>query len=166
MNCVAQTDALKVHENVLILGVGNTLCGDDGAGPQLIKLLSNRDLPPGVHLKDAGLPGWGLPSFLDGWDSVFLVDAVEMGVEPGSWRCFRSDQVKLLLKDECLSLHQPDLACGLALAEALDLLPKSLHIYGVQPAQIEPGTPLSPQVIASLSGLADQIITDIGNNIE
>ena len=62
-----------------------------------------------------------------------------MGLEPGSWRRFRPEEVKLWLQDGDLSLHQPDLACGLALAQALDLLPEHLVLYGVQPAQTEPG---------------------------
>lgn len=146
----------------LILGVGNTLCGDDSVGPRLIELLAERELPPGVALQYAGLPGWELPLWLEGWPAVFLVDAVEMGLAAGSWRSFRPEDVKLWLQDDNLSLHQPDLACGLALAQALNRLPERLHIYGVQPAQTEPGMPLSPQVSACLPGLADQIILDLG----
>lgn len=145
----------------LILGVGNPLCGDDGAGPKLIGLLSERDLPPAVYLQDAGLPGWEMPTWLEGWDSVFLVDAIEMGLNAGEWRSFHPEQVKYWLEDDTLSLHQPDLACGLALAEALDRLPQRLVIYGIQPAQTEPGKPLSRQVNASLNELADQIILDL-----
>jgi hydrogenase maturation protease len=148
--------------DTLILGVGNALCGDDSVGPRLVELLAKRALPPGVLVQDAGLPGWGLPTWLEGWRSVFLVDAVEMGLAAGCWRRFRPEDVKLWLQEESLSLHQPDLACGLALAQALNLLPERLYIYGVQPAQTEPGAPLSPQVSASLTGLADQIILDLG----
>jgi len=145
----------------LILGVGNPLYGDDGAGPRLVEMLAECGLPPEVHAQDAGLPGWGLPSWLEGWKNVLLVDAIDMGLEAGSWRRFRPEEVKLWLQDGNLSLHQPDLACGLALAEALDLLPEQLYLYGVQPAQTEPGAPLSRQVSAGLRGLADQIILDV-----
>lgn len=148
--------------DTLILGVGNTLCGDDSVGPRLVEILAERALPPGVLVQDAGLPGWGLPTWLEGWRSVFLVDAVDMGLAAGCWRRFQLEEVKLWMQDENLSLHQPDLACGLALAQALNLLPERLYLYGIQPAQTEPGTPLSPQVSACLPGLADQIILDLG----
>jgi hydrogenase maturation protease len=151
----------SLHQGeTLILGVGNPLYGDDGAGPRLVEMLAERNLPPNVQVQDAGLPGWGLPSWLEGWETVFLVDAVDMGLEAGSWRRFRPEEVKLWLQDGELSLHQPDLACGLALAQALDLLPEQLVLYGVQPGQTDPGAPLSQQVSASLRGLADQIIFD------
>ena len=150
------------HAGTLVLGVGNSLCGDDSVGPCLIEILAKRSLPPGTRVEDAGLPGWGLPSSLEGWSSVFLVDAVDIGLPAGSWRRFRLEDVKLWLQDENFSLHQADLACGLALAQALDRLPEHLYIYGVQPAQTNPGEPLSPQVSACLPGLADQIILDLG----
>jgi hydrogenase maturation protease len=161
-----QSNHLMIEENTLILGVGNLLCGDDGAGPQLIELLSKRNLPSGIHLQDAGLPGWELPSWLEGWNTVFLIDAIDMGLEAGSWRSFRPEQVKLWLENDSLSLHQSGLACGLALADELGMLPERLMIYGIQPGQTEPGQPLSPPVAASLNELADQIILDIGNGIE
>jgi hydrogenase maturation protease len=142
--------------------VGNPLCGDDGIGPRVVKMLAECDLPPAVEVRDAGLPGWGLPSWLEGWTNVVLVDAVNMGAEPGCWRRFCPEDVQLGLQDENFSLHQPDLACGLALAQALDRLPQNLVVYGMQPAATDPGKPLSPQVIACLPGLVDQIIQDLG----
>ncbi len=147
--------------NTLVLGVGNSLCGDDGAGPRIIEILTERGVPPGTQARDAGLPGWGLPIWLEGWSSVLLVDAVDMNLEAGCWQRFQTEDVKLWLQAETLSLHQPDLACGLALARALDIMPEHLYIYGVQPAHTTPGAPLSPQVNACLPGLADQIILDI-----
>jgi hydrogenase maturation protease len=149
----------------LILGVGNPFCGDDGVGSCLIDMLSKRNLPAGTRVEYIGLPGWDLPSWLEGWNSVFLVDAVDIGLPVGCWRRFRPEEVKLWLQDEYLSLHQPDLACGLVLAEALGLLPEQLYIYGVQPARTSPGTSLSAKVSACLPGLADQIIIDLGRNI-
>jgi len=152
----------------LVLGVGNTLCGDDGVGPRLVEMLAEamhsagHSLPQGIQVQNAGLPGWGLPSWLEGWKAVFLVDAVDMGREPGSWRKFGLEDVQYELQDETLSLHQPDLACGLALAQALDLLPERLVIYGVQPADTRPGSPLSPQVSACLPELVEQIMEDLG----
>jgi hydrogenase maturation protease len=169
----ALNSASETH--TLVLGVGNPLCGDDGVGARIIELLgqpaslSGRTLPPGACVQDAGLPGWGLPSWLEGWSRVFLVDAVEMGLEPGEWRRFCPEEVKYNLEDEAFSqsdlfsLHQPGLACGLALAQALDLLPEELVIYGVQPADTTPGAPLSPQVNACLPQLVEQLLNDISN---
>ena len=147
--------------NLLVLGIGNPLMGDDGVGNQVIELLARVNLPPNVRIEDAGLPGWGLPAWFEGWSNVILVDAVQMGCSPGSWRRFRPEEVRVELENDALSLHQPDLACGLALAQALDLLPENLVLYGVEPAGVNPGQALSPAVRHSLPDVVASILNDL-----
>lgn len=151
----------EILQDMLVLGTGNPLMGDDGVGSQVIELLAERSLPPNVKIEDAGLPGWGLPAWFEGWSNVILVDAVQMGQAPGSWRRFRPEEVRLELETDALSLHQPDLACGLALAQALDLLPENLVLYGVEPAVVNPGEALSPAVRQSLPDLVASILNDL-----
>lgn len=148
-------------QDLLVLGIGNPLMGDDGVGNQVIELLAERDLPPNVKIEDAGLPGWGLPAWFEGWSNVILVDAVQMGKSPGSWRRFQTEEVQFVLENDALSLHQPDLACGLALAQALELLPENLVLYGVEPAIVNPGEALSPAVRHSLPDVVASILNDL-----
>ena len=147
--------------DLLVLGIGNPLMGDDGVGNQVIELLAEVNLPPNVLIEDAGLPGWGLPAWFEGWSNVILVDAVQMGRSPGSWRRFRPEELQIELENDALSLHQPDLACGLALAQALDLLPENLLLYGVEPADVNPGQALSPAVRHSLPEVVASILNDL-----
>lgn len=166
----------NTREDTLVLGIGNPLCGDDGAGIQVVQMLKQRELPPGVRVMEGGLPGWGLPTWLEGWQAVILVDAVEMGKPPGSWRLFQlrsthqqeeedPEPVFFKQQSESISLHQPDLANGLALADALNLLPQTLYLYGIQPGNIEVGNPLSPEVCKSIPVLVEKIIEDLGKGI-
>jgi hydrogenase maturation protease len=148
-------------QDLLVLGIGNPLMGDDGVGNQVIELLAEKDLPPNVKVEDAGLPGWGLPAWFEGWSNVILVDAVQMGRSPGSWRRFQTEEVQFVLENDALSLHQPDLACGLALAQALELLPENLVLYGVEPAVVNPGEALSPAVRHSLPDVVASILNDL-----
>jgi len=148
-------------QELLVLGIGNPLMGDDGVGNQVIELLAEKDLPPNVKIEDAGLPGWGLPAWFEGWSNVILVDAVQMGQSPGSWRRFQTGEVQFVLENDALSLHQPDLACGLALAQALELLPENLVLYGVEPAIVNPGEALSPAVRHSLPEVVASILNDL-----
>ena len=128
------TASASAHD-VLILGIGNPLMGDDGVGIRVAELLAETKLPDGVTVQEAGLPGWGLPSWLEGRSNVILVDAVQMDAAPGAWKRFRPDDLRVVMEDGSLSLHEPGLACGLALTEALNLLPERLILYGIQPAQ-------------------------------
>jgi hydrogenase maturation protease len=145
------------EERVLVLGIGNPGFGDDGAGILALKMLAQHALPPFVRLEEAGLPGLGLPNWLEGWSTVILVDAVDMDATPGSWKRFQLPDVQLWLEGGALSLHQPDLASGLALAQALDLLPQNLWLYGIQPAEMCIGESLSPSVAAGLPGMVDSL---------
>jgi len=160
----AQNDGIQIQdESILILGVGNPAQGDDGAGVQAIHALKERCLPTSVQVEIAGLPGWGLPNLFEGWGNVILVDAVDMGQPPGVWKRFSLDEVKLWLQDDYFSLHQPDLACGLALADALGLLPEKLWLYGIQPAAFELADELSSEVSAGLPGMVNKILEDLEN---
>ena len=172
MNCLS---GKQPGEHTLVLGIGNPLCGDDGAGIEAVEMLSRKTLPQGVRVMEAGLPGWELQSWLEGWLCVILIDAVDMDKPAGSCQVFQlndtkskgdgSENVKFKLQTEAISLHQPDLASGLALAEALNLLPQTLYLYGIQPADTELGKPLSPEVRTNLPELVDKIIEDLGKGI-
>jgi hydrogenase maturation protease len=148
------------HKDVLILGVGNVLCGDDGLGLRVAEMLAHRSLPPGVRVEAAGLPGWGLGAWLEGWAKVILVDAARLGLKPGEWKRFGPDEVRLLAAERTISLHQAGLADGLRLAQALDLLPREIVFYGVEPACCEPGEALSSSVRRAVSEVVEAIRTE------
>lgn len=145
----------------LILGIGNPLLGDDGLGVRTAEILAGYDLPPHVSIMEAGTPGWGLATWLEGWSRAIIIDAVHMGGAPGSWRRFRPQEVRLLAQEEAISLHEPGLANGLELAQALDIFPEEILIYGVEPECCEPGQELSPAVTLALPGLVDAILSDL-----
>jgi hydrogenase maturation protease len=145
---------------VLILGVGNPLMGDDGAGVRAVELLEQAHLPDHIRVQEIGTPGWGLGAWFDGQTAVVLIDAVQMGLEPGSWKKIDLHQSRLVLPGAAFSLHQADLAGGLLLAQELDLLPQSLTLYGIEPADLTPGASLSPQVETGLPKLVNSILDD------
>ncbi len=148
-------------EDVLVLGIGNPLMGDDGVGIKVVEMLKEMDLPENVAVEEAGLPGWGLASWFENRSEVLIVDAVKMGLTPGSWRRLDPYEFQVIVEENALSLHQGDLACGLALSQALDMLPPKLQIYGIEPANLEPGAGLSPEVCASLEEFVTRISEDI-----
>jgi hydrogenase maturation protease len=146
-----------------VLGVGNLLLGDDGVGIHAVEQLAQRNLPSHISIIDAGTPGWGLPMWFEGQEKVIIIDAVRMGEPPGTWKRFDPETVKLFASGEVLSLHEPGLANGLALAEALGALPEEIVIYGIEPAQCEIAQGLSPAIQQVLPPLVEEIYTEIWN---
>ncbi|MFR0355301.1 hydrogenase maturation protease [Streptomyces sediminimaris] len=70
---------------VLVAGVGNIFLADDSFGPEVIRALERRPLPPGARVRDFGIRGLDLAyALLDGYDLAVLVDAAERGHPPGT----------------------------------------------------------------------------------
>ncbi|MEV7977010.1 hydrogenase maturation protease [Streptomyces sp. NPDC086519] len=70
---------------LLVAGVGNIFLGDDAFGPEVIRALAQRPLPPGAEVRDYGIRGMDLAyTLLDGWPVVVLVDAAVRGERPGT----------------------------------------------------------------------------------
>jgi hydrogenase maturation protease len=73
----------------LILGVGNYLLRDEGAGVHAVQALENEPLPPGVDLLDGGTGGLHLLGRLQEYDRLILIDAALDSHPPGTLRHIR-----------------------------------------------------------------------------
>lgn len=146
-------------KQTLILGLGNSLRGDDGAGPAVIDLLREMDLPVHVDLLDGGTPGLEIVLHLQGYARAIIIDAAEMGLAPAEWRRFTPETAAIKIGENKLqgTLHSAGLAEALALARALDLLPQNVTIYGIQPADLDWRQGLSEPLQAALPALCDEI---------
>lgn len=149
------------EKKTLIIGIGNPLMSDDGLGRKALEMLAQQDLPHGVELLELGTPGWGLAATFEGYQKVVIIDAIRMGQNPGAWRRFSPHEVRFISNDASLSLHEPGLAESLELAQALDLLPEEIIIYGVEPANTDFGFDLSPQMEETIPTLIKNILQDL-----
>ncbi|MGD2145919.1 MAG: hydrogenase maturation protease [Anaerolineae bacterium] len=145
----------------LVLGLGNPLRGDDGVGPRVVEELNHRGLPQGVTALDGGTGGLDLLIVLEQWERVVIVDAAELGREPGQFVRFTPDQVRLAAASSTFTLHNAGLSEVLALAAALERDLPEIVVFGVQPAQIGWGEGLSPAVETALSGLSNAILNEL-----
>jgi hydrogenase maturation protease len=70
---------------ILIAGIGNIFCGDDGFGVELAQRLLARPWPDGVRIVDFGIRGLDLTyALLDGYDAAILLDAAPTGQSLGT----------------------------------------------------------------------------------
>lgn len=72
--------------DVLVLGIGNTLLGDEGVGVHVARALLDHPLPPGIRVLDGGTGGLVLLEPLMEAERVVLVDATADGAAPGTLR--------------------------------------------------------------------------------
>ena len=141
---------------IAIIGIGNYLMGDEGAGIHAVASLREQAWPAEVEILDGGTPGVGLLHLLDGREFAIIVDCADFGGTPGEIRCFDPDD---LMRDERTEagLHATDLLTALALAKQTGSAARKTIIVGIQPKQIAMGMTLSPEVQSALSQLPEII---------
>jgi hydrogenase maturation protease len=147
--------------STLILGLGSALRGDDGVGPAVIEWLDRQALPPGVETIDGGTSGLDIVSILMGRERAIIVDAANVEQAPGRWVRFTPDVAQLKSSDVTLSLHSAGFAEALALGAALNVLPPTIIIYGVQPRNLDWIAELSPEVRAAAVEVGQAILQEL-----
>jgi len=145
----------------LIIGLGNTLRGDDGVGVRLAQMLARQTLPNEVEVADGGTQGLGIVNMMEGRQRLILVDAADVEKTPGRFVRFTLDEAVLRGHDQYLSVHSAGLREALLLAQALEMLPDEVIIFGVQPANLDWMSTLSPEVEAALPDLISAVLAEI-----
>lgn len=144
--------------DLLILGLGNVLCGDDGLGAAaLARLARERVLPPGVDVCDGGTLGLALMPLLEAVRDVILVDAVRADAPPGTLVRLEGDDVPAAALER-LSVHQVGVADLLGALAWRGRMPRRLVLLGLVPETLELGLGRSPAVEAALPGLVSAVV--------
>ena len=151
----------ELATDLLVLGVGNPLRGDDGIGPRVVEQLQQAGLPTDVEAFDAGAAGFNLLYWLDGRRRVIIVDAADVGLEAGQFARFTPEQVELTGAAEGAGSHQAGLAEVLALARALERPLPEIVVFGVQPGSLEWGTGLTAEVEAAVPLLVRAVLQEV-----
>jgi len=98
-----------------IIAVGNSFYGDDGVGAAVLDRIRQYDVFPDAELIDVHTDALALLDHMARGEKNVVVDAAQMGLEPGTAVGFRPSEVRLKIKSDHLSMH------GFGLAEAFDL---------------------------------------------
>ncbi len=146
--------------NLLVLGLGNLLCGDDGAGVAAVELLRELyDFPPGVSVLDGGTLGLSLLPWVEDARDAILVDAVRADAPPGSLLRLEGRDVSIAARER-LSVHQVGVADLLGGAHLVGRLPERLVLLGIVPETVELRFGCSPSVEAGLPELVERIVAE------
>jgi hydrogenase maturation protease len=148
------------ERQLLVLGLGNVLCGDDGLGIVALAMLRTEYEGEGVRMLDGGTLGLSLLPYLEEASDVVLVDAVGADAPAGSLVRVTGDEVGSAVAHR-LSPHQVGVADLFDGARLTGKLPGRVILWGVVPARIELEVALSPPVRASLPGLVASVAEEI-----
>ena len=144
---------------ILVLGVGNTLMGDDGIGVHAVQALADSyELPANVRVADGGVAGLRLLGEIAAVDYLIIVDALKNGAVPGAIHRLGRQDIKTR-RGPFVSAHEVGIAELVAAAEFSGNLPET-DIIGVEPLEtetvaLELSTSLQfalPKVVAAIVG--------------
>ena len=143
-------EVLAAPHPVLVLGLGNPLMGDDGAGLEMLSRLSTLDHPSTVDFVDGGTGGLGLLGFLAGRRALLILDAVRTGSRPGTVHSFTDDQLAIFFSRRGTTAHETDAGELIQTARLLGECPPRLALAGIEPAVAATGIGFSAEVAASM----------------
>lgn len=158
---LAGSPTAQPPESLLVLGLGNVLCGDDGLGIEAVhRLQRDYELPDAVQVLDGGTLGLSLLSYLAEAQAVLLVDAIRAEGAPGTLVRLVGEEVAPAVRDR-LSVHQVGVADLLDGLRLIDAYPAVMILHGLVPATLELGLERSPGVEARLPELVAAVAAEV-----
>ena len=135
---------------VVIVGIGNTLRGDDGFGPALIERLRGK-------VRAVCLDAGSAPENLTGKivkekpDTILIVDALHLGIAPGEYEILKKDEIV----KSGLSTH--DISPTMFIEYLESQTCANIYMLGVQPKDISFGREMSDSVKKTLEEIAQRL---------
>jgi hydrogenase maturation protease len=162
---LALDDALSGHPRgqVVVIGCGNLLRGDDAVGPILVRHLWEQGVPDGVTLVDGGTAGMDVAFKMRGARQVIIVDAAATGADPGTIYRVPGEELEDLPSLDGLHMHQFRWDHALSFGRWLlkDEYPSDITVYLIEAAQTVHGAPLSEPVESAMHQVGSLILAGL-----
>ncbi len=141
----------------LILGFGNVLLSDDGAGVRLVERLQAELGPDAATFVDGGTLSFSLLSYVEATNSMLVIDAADLDSAPGTVGLFEGATMDEFLQSaRRRTVHEVGLIDLLDMARLQDCLPQQRALLCIQPQRIDWSETLSAPVAAALPGAAQR----------
>lgn len=146
--------------DVLVLGLGNILLTDEGAGVHVVKQLADAHAGmPDVEFMDGGTLSFTLADAIVTTDSLIVVDTAALGAEPGAVQVFEGDAMDHFVSTGAKSsVHEVSLSDLLAIAALEGLLPRRRALVGIQPQDFDWGDWPTDAVARALPTAGDRVM--------
>lgn len=147
--------------SVAVVGLGNLILSDDGAGVHVVQhLVEAFRFPDGVVVIDGGTSAIDLLDQLIEAEHLIFVDAARTGGVPGTVVELEGARLPAWFRQR-MSPHQVGLADLLATLALMDHAPKSVTLIGIEPQSMELGTELTPAVHAAAAQAAAKVLAKL-----
>ena len=142
--------------HTLVLGVGNTLLSDEGAGVHAMQYIADaEDWSDDTEFLDAGTLSFTLADDIASATNLVILDAAELGEAPGYVRVFEGTELDDFLISGKRSVHEVGFADLMDIARLQDCLPVNRALIGIQPGDFGWGDRPGDAVDAALPRAAE-----------
>lgn len=145
---------------ITIIGVGNTLMGDDGLGIFVVEGLDGPSLGPGVTVVSGDTAGMALLKHFLSSDAIIVVDAIAAEAEPGAIFRFDPDEAGVLnlRTNNIHGMGVPHLITNARLKGAdPEVIVLAVQVQNVTPRDRQ----LSPPVAASVTRVRELVVEEV-----
>lgn len=147
-----------MREKTLILGMGNPILSDDGAGIMVVQKIAKRTSREDIETKETNVAGFSVIDEIAGYGKVIIVDAVKTkNGKPG--RIYRFSPTDFKSTMHLSTPHTIDFGTAIALAEKYGYnLPESIEIYGIE---VEDNTSFGESCTPRVRDAVDRVVDEI-----
>jgi hydrogenase maturation protease len=138
------------QKSIAVVGIGNSLLTDDGAGIHTLERFAKDNDDEGVCCLDGGTVGLALLDRLANLNGLVALDAMKLGKEPGAVTVLLGKDMDSHLRNQHGSVHEVGLS---DLMDALRLsgqLPENRALIGIEPEDMDWGTEPTQTVAAAI----------------
>ncbi|MHB8840946.1 MAG: hydrogenase maturation protease [Candidatus Aquicultor sp.] len=143
---------------ITVLGIGNTLMGDDGVGVAVVRDLSSGISHPNINVVIGETAGMGLVKHFRDSDIVIVVDSIATEAEPGTIFKFNPDEAGVLnLRSN--NIHGMGVAYLVTNARLVGANPEVI-IFGIQVGDVRPRDSNLTLPVATAARRVCQLVTE------
>jgi len=143
----------------VVLGIGNILLSDDGAGVHVARHLEGLlEKRTDVQVIDAGTLSFTLAPVIEDAERLIVIDTAQLHAPPGTVRTYFGSEFDAFLGKPKLTVHEVGLVDLLDIARLMDAVPAQRAIVAVQPLCATWGSTLTKDVDAAVPEMASRVI--------
>jgi len=143
--------------SIAVVGIGNNLLQDDGAGIHALQHFESHFSDGSVECLDAGTVGLAMMDRLSNLGGLVAVDAMRLGKPPGTITVLQGEEMDVHLRNHHGSVHELGLSDILDALRLCDDLPVNRALVGIEPEQMDWGTEPTEIVAAAVPTAAERI---------
>ena len=154
------SDASK---SMAIVGIGNNLLTDDGAGIHALREIDVDNADEDLACIDGGTVGLALLDRLSNLNGLIALDAMILGKSPGSVTVLQGEDMDRHLRNQKGSVHEVGLSDLLDALRLRGELPEHRALIGIEPENMDWGTEPTAPVAAAVpeaAALARQLVRE------